>query len=402
MRVKFYKLINWYLIIYGLMIYMLYMKVGYRGYDLDSFNFLYNHREYGSDMVENFAFVVNNNPYFKNEAWHNPFYPPAAYLFIIAMREFGFTTFGSWLLLNLILMSIFIYVLKKYQKFKISDSFFWGFIFFLSYPFLFGLDRGNLETICILLVSTALVIPNKMVKSILIGIAASLKLTPFIFILLFFRRRDWQYFVLTLIVFSFLTCVAVIYMDGGALAQLKEFIKYTTLHSQVLLTNPVEYSGYEGPKEYILQGSTTDLFDAIRIVFLKSEIYYPGTLPISIYRIAMVSVGLLFLYVYSELSEFEIVLMISILYTIVVPLTYVPRLAIFIPVLIMAIDSKKMFVLPAIILFLLLPKSLFQIAVKVDVNQILVPVVLFCIYLKIIFEKLFFTSKLSFKIPSVT
>jgi alpha-1,2-mannosyltransferase len=71
-----------------------------------------------------------------------------------------------------------------------------------------GIDYGQIECLLMgLIVVDALVIPSPF-RGIVIGVAAAVKLTPLIFLLLFFVRRDWWSAVRALLSFAVLTGLA--------------------------------------------------------------------------------------------------------------------------------------------------------------------------------------------------
>lgn len=371
---KYSSAFNLYLSLYLFAIFLIYFKTAYNGYHIDLFNFLYNYKEKFSDMVEVFAMVKNNDPYFRSEGWHPTFYPPGAYFFVVSLRDIGIDSMEKWSWLHLLLSAFFVYLYNKFvNKLTFSQLIFFTLLFLMSYPVLFGMDRGNLEIICVLLVAYALVIPQPYIKAILIGLSASMKLIPIVYILIFLRNKQYKEIIITFTTIAFVTLFALAYFDAPILDQFKQFLINVSGHGRATLTDPLLYHSYNGPKEYIMQGGTTSLFDSIRLILLLSNIYYPGDAPYLVYKIFFVSLGLYTLTRLKYLSVNDVMVLAAILSIVVVPLSYIPRLSIVIPVLLILINtgSNKFFVYLS--LFLLIPKSFYPLLTKVDINQILIP-----------------------------
>jgi hypothetical protein len=386
MKLNEMRIIDFFFIFYLISIAILYVKIGYHGAALDTFNFLYNVKEHYSDSVENLAFVKNNNPYFKSEAWHPSFYPPAAYGLILIFKGIGLTTFGKWASLNIIGVIIFGIIAKRNTSISNEMIVKCCFAFLLCYPFLYGLDRGNLENVCILLISYAFLLRHSRLSAVLIGIAAGLKVTPLILLLWFFKGRRYDCILIGVLMAVIINVLALLYMDGGFVAQIFQFLKNIVAHGNAALVNPVEYYSYQGPKEYVMQGGTLDIFDAIRIVALKLNFYVPGGTPYIIYKVFVILMLVAIFIRIRRIDSVDLLILLTIIFTITVPLTYVPRLAIFVPLLLLIAESGQRRWLFLLIIFLLIPKSFIQIHHKVDINAIIVPVLLLFTFIYILYD----------------
>jgi hypothetical protein len=93
----------------------------------------------------------------------------------------------------------------------------------MMFPLHFGIDRGNLDVVVVALLFLGLFLsPNYWIStSILIGLAASLKLWPLLFVILFFRKRNGIKIVcLTSLVFLTLTILGLRIFGGTFLSAL--------------------------------------------------------------------------------------------------------------------------------------------------------------------------------------
>ena len=362
-------------------VYILYFICAYAHYDFDQYNFLYNFKEKFSDFIELTAAVKNKDPYFRSEAWHISFYPPAGYGLISLLNYFGIksgaVSFIKWILLNLILLSIAAYKLSQKYAFKISLNYLLFFMFFIfSYPFYYAVDRGNLEAIAILLIFIAISLKNRYLSTIFIGAAGAIKIVPILFCLLYFDKKNIKYLLSCLFFFVLITIISLSYFDAFIIPQFKQFFTNISLWGHSSLVNPIEYANYEGPKQYILASATTDLFDAIRIICLGLNYYTAGSAPYFYYKISILIFLFFIILAIPSFSENERFLVIAILCTITLPLTYIYRLTfLYISAFLLIQQEGSRFII-LLISFLLIPKSFIQIFYKVDINSLLIPFIL--------------------------
>jgi hypothetical protein len=104
-----------------------------------------------------------------------------------------------------------------------------AFIFLISFPFLFGVDRGNLEFISVILILGAVILAKEypFVAGVMIGVAASLKLWPILLIVVFFRESNrFKVWSSTLIFFGLST------LGGWLNYGTSPFISFTTGQTQ--------------------------------------------------------------------------------------------------------------------------------------------------------------------------
>jgi hypothetical protein len=91
-------------------------------------------------------------------------------------------------------------------------------ISFLSYPFLFSIERGNLENILFILVALSLYFYTKQMRvlcSICLAMAASMKLYPLFFIVYFVSEKRYFESILTIILFFVLTLGSLALFHSG-------------------------------------------------------------------------------------------------------------------------------------------------------------------------------------------
>lgn len=369
-------------------IYIIYIICGSLGGGFDEYSFFFRWKERFSDMVEMFFAVKNNNPYFASEAWHISFYPPFYYLVVSFLKYCHITNFYSWLFINIVL---FLFICNRFAKnngYKILSSYgVFCSLFFLSVPLYYSIDRGNLEAFCILLVFAAFAEKNRFLSSILIGLAASIKLVPIIFALYYLSKGNLKYLALAFFTFFLTSLLAFASFDANISLQISKFVSNLITWGQSSLIDPQMYSKYIGDKTDIMQSFTVDLFDAIRIIALKLRIYHSGDLPYFIYKLIWMILTLLTVLMLPLLKDSDKLLVLSILVVAITPLAYVYRLAYLFIFILYSMKETGKHTLMWIILFLMIPKPYLQIVYRVDINQILVPLVLTLILLKVVLEK---------------
>lgn len=89
---------------------------------------------------------------------------------------------------------------------------------FMTYPVLYALDRGNIETVILLLAFAflALVVRERpLLAAVPLAVAASLKLTPLILVLVFVARRQWRAAALAVVLTALLTLIGLLVLEGG-------------------------------------------------------------------------------------------------------------------------------------------------------------------------------------------
>jgi hypothetical protein len=89
---------------------------------------------------------------------------------------------------------------------------------FMTYPVLIALDRGNIETALLLLLLAFLALYARgrpMAAAVPLAMAAAMKLTPLILVLLFVVRRQWRATALTVALTVLLTLAGLLFIPGN-------------------------------------------------------------------------------------------------------------------------------------------------------------------------------------------
>ena len=87
-----------------------------------------------------------------------------------------------------------------------------------SFPFLFTIDRGNIEVFVLIFSSTSLYFFKKekyYTASIFLSFSAGLKLYPFVFLLLFLKRKQYKAILLSILLFLLLSALVLLTLKGG-------------------------------------------------------------------------------------------------------------------------------------------------------------------------------------------
>jgi hypothetical protein len=141
--------------------------------------------------------------------------------FFLRLHPIRISFISSILLVATGLTAGFVQILRREGLTTTQSVAFAGTTAFLSYPLMFLIQRWNIEFV-VWLVGTLAVwcffTGRTTLSAVLIGIAASLKLYPFIFLGLFLPRRKYRDFGLGIVTFFIVTLVS-LYAIGPTIAQ---------------------------------------------------------------------------------------------------------------------------------------------------------------------------------------
>ena len=190
-----------YNLIFLLSIYLSYSLVFYLGNDITRFWMFFNPAEALNDLKELYLMVKNNDPYLKSEGYNVTTYPPFSYLFVQVLDFLNINNLFKYWLFNLIIFTI--PVIKIYKNIKTTKEklalIYFSFIFFFSYGFYYGIDRGNLESLVhVFLIYIIAFRKNIYISAIFLSMAASLKIYAIVFLLCFFKKEYYRTFILAL------------------------------------------------------------------------------------------------------------------------------------------------------------------------------------------------------------
>lgn len=144
------------------------------------------------------------------------------------------------------------------------------FIFsFLTYPFLFTIDRANIEGWLFLLYVGFLIAYQKKIynsAAIIIGIAASIKFYPGMLAFLFLKDKKYREFLLFVFFTSAVTILSLLLFKGGFVENIKGFIANIHIsesafaigfkESLTSLIDMIKMSAYQIVNQYDIYGSS--------------------------------------------------------------------------------------------------------------------------------------------------
>lgn len=233
------------------------------------------------DLLEGYSYIVNGNPYLNSSAETVANYPPFGYLFYEILKFLKINKLQNLVLLYIFILLPVFFIFKK--KFDSSENLFiLFFLIFFNYPYAFSLERGNLEIFVSLFLFISFFLKNNFYKSIFISLAASLKLTPLIFLLVFLNKKNFKYFLIGLFNFLILNIFSFSFFKGNNFEETKIFIynvvnwvnmKNSTGDATVDLWDPISniyyyYTDFEVPNFFIKSYQMFFIIILLRIMFL--------------------------------------------------------------------------------------------------------------------------------------
>ncbi len=187
----------------------------HHGWPYNTFLFIPSQRF--SDFFMTYAFTKGLNPYTSPIA----FYFPLAYWVIVPFTLIRAKY--SFVIFNLIFCGFLFWLLVHYTRnfktsFKPFCYFLMLFVFYLSYPVLMCLDRGNFEAMLFIFVALFLISFQKhqyYVAALLLSIAIGMKGFPAVFLVLFIKEKKYKELFFCIILTLVLTLSALASLKGG-------------------------------------------------------------------------------------------------------------------------------------------------------------------------------------------
>ncbi|MDD2828637.1 MAG: glycosyltransferase 87 family protein [Sulfuricurvum sp.] len=189
-----------------------------------------------TDFISEVNLASNLNPYTNDNGVVKAVYYPFSYLLL-----YVFSLFGKYsLLLSIgVFTVLFVFTANSYFKPKHFSSYKnILLLIFLSYPFLFDLDRANIEWMVFLFTSWSLYFyyENKHNLAIVfLSMAVSMKFYPIIFLTLFLLDKKYTVMVKTILLTSLITLISMYSFSG----ELNETYKNILLGQQFFKDNYV-------------------------------------------------------------------------------------------------------------------------------------------------------------------
>ncbi|MBV9576516.1 MAG: DUF2029 domain-containing protein [Gammaproteobacteria bacterium] len=161
------------------------------------------------------------------------YYPSVYWLFYpFAQMEknFSFILFNAIFFINLYLFALYYVSDTNAHSQKFTYQVFIIPIVFLSFPVLYCFDRGNFEMMIFVLLSWSIIFFSQQryyLSAIFLACAASTKIFPILFLLLFIKQKQFKPAIFTCVLFSLLCILPLFTLHGGFIANLSTVMTNT-------------------------------------------------------------------------------------------------------------------------------------------------------------------------------
>lgn len=178
---------------------------------------------------------VDLNPYMANHSGQYPFMVILGFLFSL-FRPYHFAVY-------LIIICYFILIIGKMfiqTGSKVKDWLYTFIIIFLSYPMLFGLDRGNFEILLFIFLLAFLYFflqKKYILSAIFLSFAIAMKIYPAILLFLFIPEKKYRAFLIGGISFVILTIGSFMLFQGGWQNNLEFLLNSSNISSNKYFLN---------------------------------------------------------------------------------------------------------------------------------------------------------------------
>jgi len=232
-----------------------YFQSAYLGLPYPYNTFLFTPLDRFADFFVLYRVNLDLNPYLAHACAQYPF---TNWLFVLFSRMPEAPAFGLYTLLTIVSFAslIFFFLKEEPAPNKIILA-------FLSYPFLFTVDRGNVEGLLyVLLALFVLFFVQKRFwqSAILLGLAGAMKIYPLIFAPLFLIQKRYKETGILILTFLSASLLPLFFFQGGFLANL-QFV----LHGSNFV-NPI-YDLFLGPAAFVQRG--VSLFTFLKILLIQ-------------------------------------------------------------------------------------------------------------------------------------
>lgn len=218
------------------------------GYPLNTF--LFHPGDKFMDYINSINIVTNLNPYMNEHIVGCAAYFPFAYLLLYFFSFIGI--YNSLLLYSALFILYFVYYCKvnilsgvdfSSNEDKKEFSLYILIFSLLSYPFLFVLDRGNIESLLFICLSLFLIFYERKkywYSVFFLTIAAAMKAYPLIFVVLFIVDNRKKYAWYTVMLTAIISLIALLTFQNGVVANINGLI------NQLQVFNAMYIVGYAG------------------------------------------------------------------------------------------------------------------------------------------------------------
>ena len=188
-----------------------YSGLGYYPYN----TFLFNPADMFNDFINIYWATVDLNPYAAPVSVYFPFTFVVVYLFTLLNSSYLALCAFTFIFLAFLMPYVYRAIPSAGKFGKAIDAFV---LVFMSYPVLFNLDRGNLESLVFIFLALFLYYYQKKedLKSVFfLSLAISMKLYPAVFIVLFLADKKYRNVIYAGIFVTVITILSAFMLEGG-------------------------------------------------------------------------------------------------------------------------------------------------------------------------------------------
>jgi hypothetical protein len=230
------------LIGFALAVFYKYIASHYLGYGAPFDTFLFYPSDKFRDFLNMYEITKNLNPYNSGFSFNSLYYP-FANVFIFTFSLIPIQTLSLLVFEALFFCAYIIAIWKTLSKIPTIGLIDFICIAFLPYPFLFAIDRANLEIYLVLLIWAFLYLylvkGNMTLSCVLLAVAISMKLYPAVFLVILLKDKRFKELFFVLLYVALLSFVSLALFQGGFRYNIKSALMITNVFNST-------YSGVEG------------------------------------------------------------------------------------------------------------------------------------------------------------
>jgi len=236
----------------------------YQGQPYPYNTFLFKPADRYMDFYTNLAANAKLNPYFGENFLQYPFLGIICWVFSLIPRPY---TYFLYLFIVISLSIYFIYQLL-WQMPWYKKTLFIFILFFLSYPVLFSIDRGNFEFLLFAALMASLyfyVRKNYLISAICLALAIAMKIYPALFLLLFIADKKYREAIISVVIAVLLTLVSLLFFQGGLIANFLYLFSMSNINTNKYIVNYINLTA----KNSVQRGVTLLTLIKISIIELR-------------------------------------------------------------------------------------------------------------------------------------
>jgi hypothetical protein len=222
------------------------------------------------------------NPYFRDTpSAQYPLVNIFGYLFSLLPNHLSFLLYAILVSASVIFITIKILWEEKNQDLHFPTALV---LVFLTYPFLFTMDRGNIESLLFVFLFLFMFYFRRnryTTSAIFLSVAIAMKLYPALFLLLYFPQKKYREVILSVSLTALLTLGSLAMFKNGFLENALFLLRASNFSSNEVL------SLFLGSNNFVQRG--VSLFTFFKIIFIETDLIASINMRqfLSIYYIAM-------------------------------------------------------------------------------------------------------------------